>query len=143
MSETKSNNEEPIDNDAINFVSLEKLDDIKNRLDEKIVNDINITDNKGNTILHSNSAKGNLDVIKYLLEHNPPADVNKQNNDGDTPSHLAAEYGNLRALKLLLKNGADSDIKNNNGLTPLESVLKLQNEGNSSQDIDEVNRPEV
>ena len=120
--------------DASKFVYLENLEDIKKKL--KAGTDINITDDKGNTLLHSNAAKNNLDIIKYILENK--GEVNKQNNDGDTPLNLAAFYGNLRAVKLLLKNGADTDIKNNKGLTPLESVSQLKKEGKSSQDIDEV-----
>jgi ankyrin repeat protein len=124
--------------DASKFVSLDNLDDIKKTLEDGTIKDINITDDKGNTVLHTNSAKGNLAIIKYLLEHAPPSDVNKQNNDGDTPSHLAAIAGNLRALKLLFKCGADGDIKNKKGFTPLEYVSELKKEGNSSQDIEEV-----
>ena len=121
-------------NDASKFVSLENLEDIKNKL--KDGTDINITDDKGNTLLHTNAAKNNLDIIKYIL-HNK-GEVNKQNNDGDTPLTIAGIYGNLRAVKLLIKNGADTDIKNNKGLTPLESVIEFKKQGNTSQDIDEV-----
>ena len=130
--------------DASKFVSLDNLVDIKKNLDDGTIKDIDVTDDKGNTVLLTNSAKGNLDIIKYLLEQEPPADVNKKNNDGDTPLNLAAITGNLRAVKLLLmKNAdtgisADSDIKNNKGLTPLESVSQLKKEGKSSQDIDAV-----
>jgi ankyrin repeat protein len=124
--------------DVPKFVSLDNLDNIKKNLDDGTIKDINVTDDKGNTVLHTNAAKGNLDIIKYLLEHEPPANVNKQNNDGDTPLNLAAFYGNLRAVKLLLKNEADTDIKNNKGLTPLESVIELKKQGNTSQDIEEV-----
>jgi len=124
--------------DASKFVALDNLDDIKKNLDNGTIKDINITDDKGNTVLHTNSAKGNLDIIKYLLEHDPPAAVNKKNNDGDTPLNLAAITGNLRAVKLLLRNKAETDIKNNKGLTALESVTELKKEGNSTQDIEEV-----
>ena len=117
--------------DASKFVSLDNLVDIEKNLDDGTIKDINITDDKGNTVLLTNSAKGNLDIIKYLLEHVPPADVNKKNNDGDTPLNLAAITGNLRVLKLLLIKNADSDIKNNKGLTPLESVSQLKKEGKS------------
>ena len=124
--------------DASKFVALDNLADIKKNLDDGTIKDINITDDKGNTVLLTNAAKGNLDIIKYLVEHVPPADVNKKNNDGDTPLNLAAITGNLRAVKLLLKNFADSDIKNNKGLTPFEAVSQLKKEGNSSQDIEAV-----
>ena len=124
--------------DVSKFVNLDNLDDIKKNLEGQPKRAIYLTDGEGNSILHTNSAKGNLDIIKYLLEHDPPADVNKKNNDGDTPSHLAAIAGNLRALKLLFKNGADGDITNKRGLTPLQSVIESENQGNSSQDIEEV-----
>ena len=124
--------------DASKFVALDNLADIKKYLDDGTIKDINITDDKGNTVLLTNAAKGNLDIIKYLLEHKPPADVNKKNNEGDTPLNLAAITGNLRAVKLLLKNFADSDIKNNKGLTPFEAVSELKKEGKSTQDIEAV-----
>ena len=131
--------------DASKFVALENLQDIKKNLADGTIKDINITDNEGNTVLHTNSAKGNLEIIYYLLfEYNPPADVNKKNKNGDTPSHLAAKYGNLRGLKLLFRRGADADIQNAEGFTPLDSAVRRQilyeinNEGNTSPDIEEV-----
>jgi hypothetical protein len=124
---------------ASKFVALENLQDIKKNLADGPIKDINITDNEGNTVLHTNSAKGNLEIIYYLLfEYNPPADVNKKNKNGDTPSHLAAKYGNLRGLKLLFRSGADADIQNAEGFTPLDSAVNEKNEGNTSRDIEQV-----
>ena len=79
LTEPTKKEDDPINSqaDASKFVSLENLEDIKNKL--KAGTDINITDDKGNTLLHSNAAKNNLEIIKYLLDNK--ADVNKQNID--------------------------------------------------------------
>jgi hypothetical protein len=137
--ENKEQKPKPEIMDASKFVALENLQDIKKNLADGSIKDINITDNEGNTVLHANSAKGNLEIIHYLLsEYNPPADVNKKNKNGDTPSHLAAKYGNLRGLKLLFIMGADADIKNAEGFTPLDSAVNEKDKGNTSRDIEEV-----
>ena len=139
--ENKLQNPKPeIIMDASKFVALENLKDIKKNLEDGIIKDINITDNEGNTVLHTNSAKGNLEIIYYLLfEYDPPADVNKKNKNGDTPSHLAAKYGNLRGLKLLFRMGADADIQNAQEFTPLDSAVnEIKNEGNPPQHIEAI-----
>ena len=109
--------------DASKFVALDNLADIKKYLDDGTIKDINITDDKGNTVLLTNAAKGNLDIIKYLLEHVPPAEVNKKNNDGNTPLNLAVIAGNLRDVKLLL-NVVDDFYKNNNSMIVISDYQK-------------------
>lgn len=83
--------------------------------------DLQATDTRGNTPLHSRSRSifGN---IKSLLELS--ADVNDKSSSIGTPLHAAADSHNVENTALLLAYGAQMDIVNSAGFTPLELALR-------------------
>ena len=48
--------------------------------------------------------------------------------EGDTALHMAVSSHNVAAVKYLIGKGADIGVKDHNGLTPLESARKYENE---------------
>lgn len=72
--------------------------------------DINLTDEKGNTVLHDvvGSAYCDKDTVKkmrWLISMG--ANVNIPNNDGETPLHLAMGLHAIECINFLLDQGAD------------------------------------
>lgn len=82
--------------------------------------DVNATDDHGNTALHIAVKERNQDVITRLLQVTG-LDANKANNDGNTALHIAAFNGAEAHVRLLLDV---PDIKlatqNNKGQTPAQ-----------------------
>lgn len=97
--------------------------------------DVNVRDNKGNTLLHyvikdgarsplqaapNINAEKRLEVLRELIGAN--ADVNIKDNSGSSPLH-SLMYGTynrrLEVLQELIKAGANVNVKDNNGFTPL------------------------
>jgi ankyrin repeat protein len=72
--------------------------------------DINLTDEKGNTVLHHvvGSAYHDKDTVKkmqWLISRG--ANVNIPNKEGETPLHLAMGLHAIECINLLLDQGAD------------------------------------
>jgi ankyrin repeat protein len=84
--------------------------------------DINTTDSKGSTLLHSacNSYREDqVGMVTKLLERG--ANANARNQDGQTPLFCAASHSSyVNIAKLLLeRGGCDVDATDNHGNTPL------------------------
>jgi len=80
-------------------------------------NQINQSDNKGNTPLHAAVALCDNETVSLLLEYQ--ADPNKTNERGSTPLHVAASQGFKDIAAMLLKSKANPEIQNQFGYTPL------------------------
>lgn len=65
---------------------------------------INATNRKKWTPLHSAALKGNVEAIKLMLEYGAVPDKKEKLNF--TPLHLAVRSGVLEAVKILLEKGA-------------------------------------
>ncbi|WP_375603608.1 ankyrin repeat domain-containing protein [Wolbachia endosymbiont of Anurida maritima] len=83
-------------------------------------NNVNITDNDGNTPLHCAIDSYSTDIAQLLIEKG--AEINIKNKYGSTPLHLAAKKGDIDAVRLLVKHGADVNAKDSLGKTPLDYV---------------------
>jgi ankyrin repeat protein len=83
---------------------------------------INAPDHKGETLLQSAAAKGNLAVLKLLLDSG--AAVNGLQQPGLSALHYAAGNGHKAAVDLLLSKGAKADAQTENGLTPLHLAAR-------------------
>ncbi|XP_048241358.1 uncharacterized protein LOC124125871 [Haliotis rufescens] len=88
-----------------------------------------ITDGKGNTLLHLAVQTGNLYYTNVFLneqnsQHLPldPQCVHWLNTDGSTPLHLAAGNESCEIVKRLLDEGACVSTQNKDGDTPLHQA---------------------
>ncbi|KAI3316990.1 hypothetical protein HD806DRAFT_516321 [Xylariaceae sp. AK1471] len=81
---------------------------------------VNIRNDRGDTLLHSAIDHGNEAVVRLLLDNG--ANTNIQNDRGDTPLHDAACIGDEAIIRLLLDNGANTNIENELGGTPLSPL---------------------
>lgn len=110
----------------------------------KKLDNINITDKYGNTLLHKASSNANIELIKFLIENG--ININAQNNNGNTALFLllqtlfntdknminmikcnillltASTNANIDLIKFLIENGID--INTQNGNTTLYLVLQ-------------------
>ncbi|WP_339730876.1 ankyrin repeat domain-containing protein [uncultured Gimesia sp.] len=95
-------------------VELKKSDALKiiNSLD-----DINLRDELGATLLHSAIAYDNTPIGLKLIKKG--IDVNAITKKGLTPLHFCAIYQNTELTKAILENGGDPSIADQNGNTPL------------------------
>ncbi|MDD3170996.1 MAG: ankyrin repeat domain-containing protein [Bacilli bacterium] len=80
-------------------------------------NDINITDNRGENLVHKASRNNNYEVVDLLLKLK--VDVNAQNRYLDTPLHLAVQFRNSEVVERLLFERARVNARNKKGVSPL------------------------
>lgn len=92
-----------------NSVELEKM--------LKAGMNVNLCDEKGNSLLMLASYNRNLDTSKLLLEYGAAVDL--RNDRGQTPLGGIAFKGDIDILNLLLKYGADVNADQGGGKTPL------------------------
>jgi len=74
------------------------------------------------TILHFASYLSHVGYVRHLVE-DKKANINRRNKHGSTPLHIACRQGKLEIVKYLIQKGGKLDIKDNEGRTPLESLL--------------------
>ena len=67
------------------------------------INQPDLSDEDGNTLLHLAVQIENLDVVDLLL--NVGANPSIKNSKSETPAHTACRTGNLEILKFLVENG--------------------------------------
>lgn len=82
-----------------------------------IMDDINMVDNLGRTLLHDVAVRGDevmLDVLMYLN-----IDLDAKDSRGCTPMHLAAQYGNVAVVDKLIQEGANINLRSDAGWTSL------------------------
>lgn len=88
-------------------------------------------DDRGWTLLHIGSRKGDIKEVRRLLDEgidvNVPAWGPK--SQGETPLHLAAQGGHIKVMDELLERGANIDARTKGacGWTPLHSAAKQRN----------------
>ncbi|MBN73831.1 MAG: hypothetical protein CME32_31630 [Gimesia sp.] len=87
----------------------------------RLIEDINVRDEYGATLLHSAIAYENtpigLDLIKKGI------DVNAKTKKGLTPLHFCTIYQNVELMRAILNNGGDTSITDNSGNTPLLNAV--------------------
>ncbi|KAK4153831.1 Serine/threonine-protein phosphatase 6 regulatory ankyrin repeat subunit C [Chaetomidium leptoderma] len=83
-------------------------------------------------------AHGSYACSRVLLECG--ANVDAKDGYGRTPLRWAAEAGHADVVRLLMSAGAGVSVVANNGITPLEAVRILTEDGDGKQGHDEVVR---
>ncbi len=84
--------------------------------------DVNQTDELGNTALIYACRHNARDVVRRLL--NSHADPNLANERNHVPLHFAAQSGSSDVITLLMKAGADPNRTDDTGLSPLMLLAK-------------------
>ncbi|WP_428898000.1 Ankyrin repeat [Parelusimicrobium proximum] len=99
---------------AINRADYDTLDNLV--ADD--IKDINAYTSRGETLLITAAAAGNIDAFQLLLSRS--ADVNKPaSTTGDTPVMAALKKNHRDMVVLLIQAGADLNMENKYGQTPL------------------------
>jgi len=89
------------------------VETFKKLVDE--LDDINIQNNYGWTLLHITIRRDQREMVEYLLEKG--ADINKQDGVGWTPLMEAIMDDKPELCKYLVEKGADKTIANDRGAT--------------------------
>ncbi|KAL9154274.1 hypothetical protein ABFS82_10G104100 [Erythranthe guttata] len=108
--------------------SENRVDILKYLLDQKGVGkeDLEAKNLHGETALHAAARNGCDEAVKMLIDYG--ACVEARTNNSKTPLHLAVDYavisGQLTVVKTLLEYQVDRSPKDNNGWTPVRSILE-------------------
>ena len=86
--------------------------------------DVNLRDDKNNSLLIHATINNQIDIVKYLLIKG--ANVNLQNLQKMTALQIAVINHNIKIAKKLLENGADPSIKDADGYNSYD-YAKLRN----------------
>ncbi|GHB90687.1 ankyrin repeat domain-containing protein [Cerasicoccus arenae] len=78
---------------------------------------VNLSDQKGQSLLMLASYNGNLKTTRMLLDEG--ADVDRRNERGQTPLGGVCFKGYLDIVQLLVERGADIHANNGGGMTPI------------------------
>ncbi len=113
--------------------SVDVVNLLVNIADEKNRADVNITNNRGESLLYKAANDNKKELVKYYIDKKLP--VNQATNNGDTPLHRAVTIIDPTNVERTLENPnppapheiatmlidakADVNAKNNNGETPL------------------------
>ncbi len=88
--------------------------------------DINITNERGMSLLHYAIVFNNAEIFNLLLDNY--ININIKDNHGDTPAHYCVINNRMGFLKTLIRKECDLTIKNNDGHTPLFKACSLGRE---------------
>ena len=88
-----------------------------NIIQEDLVEDINVKNERGVTPLHLAALKGHFSICKYIIEE--IAVINPRDWLGNTPLHKAATGGHLAICEMIIDNLTNKNSEDFNGITPL------------------------
>jgi ankyrin repeat protein len=112
-------------NQLINYVRLEKIDQIKNLIKTTdIYTYINYCNND-NYCLHTSVFIGNKQICEILLKNG--ADINIKDKYGHYPIHKIILCKNINILDLLMKYGGNIDQEDDNNNTILHMAIINKN----------------
>ena len=99
---------------AFDFARTDEFETLAKMIDAGL--DVNLTNDKGDSLLMLASYNGPYNAAKMLLEK--VANADQKNDRGQTPLAGVAFKGNLEIVKLLVEYGANIDENNGLGMTP-------------------------
>ncbi len=79
-----------------------------------------------NAIIYDKINNNTVKAARIILDNGADIEL-KKNREGLTPLHRAVDHSSVAMIGLLIKRGAKIDAKNNDGLTPLDSALRIAN----------------
>ena len=79
-----------------------------------------------NVIIYDKTNNNGVKAARVILDNGADIEL-KKNREGLTPLHRAVDHSSVAMIELLIKRGANIDAKNNDGLTPLDSALRIAN----------------
>ena len=97
---------------------------------------VSVVDSVGRTPLMYAAEGQNGGIVKALIRSGATSDTLSQN--GESPLHIAAKNaeGGARILRLLLRPGTNILVEDQNGLVPLQTLLRIcQDQERSEKDI--------
>ncbi len=114
---------------AVNKKREKILDQILKKIAplENAIDIVNVTDNKGNTLLHEACRLNNVNMAALLLQHK--CFVNNLNSDKQTALHIACQNADIPLVKLLLQHSADIYKKDVSGKRPFAYVPADKQQG--------------
>ena len=76
--------------------------------------------------MHIAASTNDIHLMDFIFKNLPNKKelVNRKNSDGWIPAHMAAFLNNFDSLNLLLENGADLLQKNDQGMTPVDEIIR-------------------
>lgn len=104
-------------------VLLGNIADVKSVI--KVVDEINLIDKDGRTVLYDAIVKGYEDIVIELCSAG--SNVNVQDKSGKTPLHFASIHNQYSIAKILIGYGADVNTKDENGNTPIFDAIFYSN----------------
>ncbi|MBO5136873.1 MAG: ankyrin repeat domain-containing protein [Spirochaetaceae bacterium] len=87
----------------------------------QIQQNIDATDENGNTVLHAAAKVNDADLVTLFISMGASTEL--KNNDSDTPLHVAIKNNNLEAAQVLAAVDSDIFARDAKGLTALELGL--------------------
>ena len=97
---------------------------------------VSVVDSAGRTPLMYAAEGQNGGIVKALIRAGAEPDTPSQN--GESPLHIAAKNaeGGPRILRLLLRPGTNNLVEDQNGLVPLQTLLRIcQDQNRSEKDL--------
>lgn len=111
--------------DAIKVLEAKVFSDSKADALLKKIDDINVTDNKNQNLIHKMAEKNKIDAIIWLKENG--VDFSSEDNDGQTPLIIAAKKGYTELIKVLINFGADPEYRNKEKRIALQEAARSAN----------------
>lgn len=107
----------------IDLIKIVKTNDIKMLRDNLKFYNINIVDEKNNSLLHIAILNNNPEIVSFLVMNS--INLNSQNEAGYTPLHFSILYNHFGIFKLLISQKADINLLDKNCETPLMLAMRL------------------
>ncbi len=101
----------------LDWAASGEVESIKKTLEDGFLDQSEIMNEEGFSLLHIAAQNAQLNIVNYLLLKK--ADPNMKASKGQTPLQLASMKGDVPTVTLLIQNGAELNLKGFDGMTPI------------------------